>query len=206
VTIEDNTFSLTVMHRGASEAQAASVRAAIAKLVGEEYPMLRSIEERTEVLIRPEAGWNKARMVEWIVGQVVAEVEAQLGHRGVMPIYLGEDAAFRHISAFGGLDILLTGGPATDSYFLRSAMQVDQLLRWFAEQFAAGVTVRGGKLRPKQAAPAAAHKGKPSKPGAPPADGRAAGSTSMTSNSKKRVQIFTTGSSEPNATGAPRAA
>merc|ERR1719198_1890220 len=124
--------------------------------------MLRSIEERTEVLIRPEAGWNKARMVEWIVSQVVSEVEAQLGHRGVMPIYVGEDPAFRHISAIGGLDILLTGGPATDSYFLRSAMQVDELLRWFAEQHAAGVTVRGGKMRPaKQPSNPSGLKGKP---------------------------------------------
>ena len=75
----------------------------------------------------------------------------KLAFKGVMPVYLGEDPAFRHLAAIGGLDILITGGPAIDSYFLRSAMQVDELLRWFAEQHAAGVTVRGGRLRaPKQ--------------------------------------------------------
>ena len=45
----------------------------------------------------------------------------------------------------------MTGGPGADGWFLRSATQVDQLLRWFVEQHMAGVTVRGGKLRlPKQ--------------------------------------------------------
>jgi len=199
VTIEDNTFSLTVTHRGASETQAAEARATVSKLVGDEYPMLRSIEERTEVLIRPEAGWNKARMVEWIVSQVVEAVEAQLGHRGVMPIYLGEDPAFRHISAIGGLDILLTGGPATDSYFLRSAMQVDELLRWFAEQHAAGVTVRGGKLRPPKAASIQPpHK---AKPGSAANDGRiprahAASERSSSGKERRRVQIFPAGGAE----------
>ena len=184
VAIEDNTFSLTVTHRGASEEEAAAVRSAVATLVGEEYPMLRSIEERMEVHIRPEAGWNRARMVEWIVTQVVEAVESQLGHRGVMPIYVGEDPAFRHISAIGGLDILLTGGPATDSYFLRSAMQVDELLRWFAEQHAAGVTVRGGKLRPSKQ-----QSQQPGVPGFSGPRGNGAGADGR-ERSGKRVQIF----------------
>ena len=59
-----------VLSTGASEAEAAAARSAVATLVSEEYPMLRSIEERMEVHIRPAAGWNKARMVEWIVSQV----------------------------------------------------------------------------------------------------------------------------------------
>ena len=48
----------------------------------------------------------------------------------------------------GGVEILVTGGHAVDGFFVRSAPQVDQLLRWLCEQHAAGVTVRGGKLRP----------------------------------------------------------
>ena len=43
--------------------------------------MLRIVEERTEFHIRPEAGWNRARMVEWIVSQVVED--------SVEPIRLG---------------------------------------------------------------------------------------------------------------------
>jgi len=195
VQVEDNTFSLTVTHRGADEDEAAAARRAVTALVEEEYPMLRAVEERVEIHIRPEAGWNRARLVEWIVSQVVADVSKQLGHRGIMPIYLGEDPAFRHISAIDGLDILLTGGPAIDSYYLRSPMQVEQLLRWFAEQHAAGVTVRGGKLRPSRAPSQQQHKGqhkgpyqKP--PGSVAADGR--------ERSTKRVQIL-----QQDAPGAP---
>ena len=181
VAVEDNTFSLTVTHRGADEDEVTTVRKAVAELMGE-FPMLRAVEERIEIDIRPEAGWNRARLVEWIVSQVVEDVAGQLGHRGIMPIYLGEDPAFRHLSAIDGLDIMITGGPAIDSYFLRSAMQVDQLLRWFAEQHAAGVTVRGGKLRPskQQSQPdIRPHKGKPGVVMA--ADGR--------ERTAKRVQI-----------------
>ena len=36
-----------------------------------------------------------------------------------------------------------------DGYFLRSTSQVEELLRWFSEMHAAGVTVRGGRLRPR---------------------------------------------------------
>ena len=129
VAIEDNTFSLTVTHRGAEDHEAEAVRELVSALIAEEYPMLRLEEERTQLHVRPDPGWNRARMVEWIVSQTVESVENKLGFRGVMPIYLGEDPAFRHIAAVGGLDILITGGPAIDSFFLRSAMQVDELLR-----------------------------------------------------------------------------
>ena len=134
-------------HRGANKEEAAAAREAVAELLAGEYPMLRSVEDRMEVEVRPEAGWNRARMVEWLVAQVVERVELALPHKGVMPIYIGEDATFRHISAIGGLDILVTGGPATDSYFLRSAMQVDEFFRWLSEQHDHGVTVRGGRFR-----------------------------------------------------------
>ena len=148
VSIEDNTFSLTVTHRGAEESEAEDVRELVRSLLADEYPMLRFEDERTQLNVRPDPGWNRARMVEWLVSQVVDSVKKQLSVREVMPIYLGEDPAFRHLPAVGGLDILITGGPAIDSYFLRATSQVDQLLRWFAEQHAAGVTVRGGRLRP----------------------------------------------------------
>ena len=147
VQVEDNSFSLTVAHRGAEEHEVDAVRRLVSDTL-EEYPMLRSVEERNEIHVRPEAGWNRARMVEWITSQLVSAVEERLGVRGVVPIYLGEDPAFRHLSAMGGLDILITGGPAIEGFYLRSPMQVDELLRWLAEQHAAGVTVRGGRLRP----------------------------------------------------------
>jgi hypothetical protein len=137
-----------VSHRGAEEEAEVAVRELVTSTL-EEYPMLRSVEERTQMHIRPEAGWNRARMVEWIVSQVVDLVESKLGH-GVLPIYLGEDPAFRHVSSMEdkyGVDILITNGPAIDAFYLRSVMQVDELLRWLAEQHAAGVTVRGGRLR-----------------------------------------------------------
>lgn len=166
VAIEDNTFSLTVTHRGAEEAEAEAVRELVATLLADEYPMLRLEDERTQLNVRPDPAWNRSRLVEWIVSQVVELVENKLGHCGVIPVYLGEDAAFRHLPAIGGLDILITGGPAIDSYFLRSAMQVDDLLRWLADQHMAGVTVRGGRLRPPKQPPAGPAAGKTGKPGA----------------------------------------
>jgi len=180
VTIEDNTFSLTVTHRGAEEDEAEAARELVAALIGDEYPMLRLEDERTQLNVRPDPGWNRARMVEWIVAQVVEGVEQRLGSRGVMPIYIGEDAAFRHLPAVGGLDILITGGPAINSFFLRSSDQVDELLRWFAEQHAAGVTVRGGRLRPpkQQSQPTGLHAGA-GKPG------QSSGAAAV-----KRVQIL----------------
>jgi hypothetical protein len=55
---------------------------------------------------------------------------------------------------------------------------VDELLQWFVEQHAAGVTVRGGKLRPKQQVQQSLK-------------GKAAGSAGAASDGKgKRVQIF----------------
>ena len=40
--------------------------------------------------------------------------------RAVIPIYIGEDLAFQGAaSGSGGLDIMVTGGPAAESYFLR---------------------------------------------------------------------------------------
>ena len=56
--------------------------------------------------------------------------------------------SFRHLNAVSGLEILITSGPAIDGYYLRQATQVDELLRWLSDQHAAGVTVRGGKIRP----------------------------------------------------------
>ena len=53
------------------------------------------------------------------VSQVVDSVKKQLSVREVMPPIWG-DPAFRHLPAVGGLDILITGGPAIDSYFLRA--------------------------------------------------------------------------------------
>ena len=67
-----------------------------------------------------------------------------------MPIYIGTDPDFSHISACNGLYIPITGGPGADGYFLRSTSQVEELLRWFSEMHAAGVTVRGGRLRPQK--------------------------------------------------------
>ena len=72
---------------------------------------------------------------------------------GAMPIYIGTDTDFSHISACNGLYIPITGGPGADGYFLRSTSQVEELLRWFSEMHAAGVTVRGGRLRPQKQKP-----------------------------------------------------
>ena len=50
-------------------------------------------------------------------------------------------------------------GPGADGYFLRSTSQVEELLRWFSEMHAAGVTVRGGRLRPQKQKPSSAGSG-----------------------------------------------
>jgi trehalose-phosphatase len=150
ITIEDNTFSLTVSHRGVEDEVAEDTRLAVNTLLEEDYPMLRSDEERTQIHVRPDPGWTRARMVEWIATQVVDAVEEKLRiknkHRA-MPIYLGEDPSFRHLNAISGLEIVITSGPGIDGYYLRHARQVDELLDWLAEQHAAGVTVRGGKIK-----------------------------------------------------------
>ena len=59
-----------------------------------------------------------------------------------MPIYVGDDPAFAHMPAIGGLAILLTGGPATDGYFLRSAMQVRASTLAFTPTLAVALTHR----------------------------------------------------------------
>ncbi|KAL3892602.1 MAG: hypothetical protein SGPRY_014972, partial [Prymnesium sp.] len=100
-------------------------------------------------------------MVEWITSVVCDDVVSQLGVHGAKPIYIGEEVAFSHISAIGGLDILVTGGPGADSFFLRSTTQVDELLRWLMEQHVAGVTVPGGKL-PSHRGQMQSFKGQPS--------------------------------------------
>ena len=99
--------------------------------------------------VRPNVDWNRAHAVEWLVSSVVEQV----GVKGAMPIYIGTDADFGHISACNGLYIPITGGPGADGYFLRSTSQVEELLRWFSEMHAAGVTVRGGRLRPHKQKP-----------------------------------------------------
>ena len=76
-----------------------------------------------------------------------------MGVKGAMPIYIGTDTDFSHISACNGLYVPITGGPGADGYFLRSTSQVEELLRWFSEMHAAGVTVRGGRLRPQKQKP-----------------------------------------------------
>ena len=83
-----------------------------------------------------------------------------------MPIYIGTDVTFQHVSQadVGGINILVTGGPGSDGYFLRSVSQVEELLRWFSEMHAAGVTVPGGKLRPQKQKPTLAAGKKPPGP------------------------------------------
>lgn len=147
VSVEDNQFSLSVTHKGASEEMASQAREVVSDTLAE-FPMLRSLDGRLGIEIRPEVGWNRMRMVEWITSTVRDDVMQHLGIRSALPIYIGEDSAFRHLSQIDGVDILVTGGPGADSFFLRSISQVDQLMTWFVQQHAAGVTVRGGKLPP----------------------------------------------------------
>jgi len=147
VSVSDDNFSLSVTHKGASDEEASLVRTAVADVLLE-FPMLRSIYGRMRVEIRAAVGWNRAKMVEWLTSSVCADVIQQLGVHSALPIYIGEDGAFSHVRSIGGLDVLVTGGPGADSFFLRSVTQVDELLRWFMQQHVAGVTVLGGKLPP----------------------------------------------------------
>jgi len=146
VTLEDNNFSLSVIHRGASDEEHLLARDVVLETVRSEFPMLRCIEGRLALEIRPDVEWNRAKAAKAVVETVVDRVVNQLGLRGVVPIYIGEAPDFDMTQA-DGINILVTGGPGTQSYFLRDASQVDQLLRWFIEQHQAGVTVRGGKLQ-----------------------------------------------------------
>ena len=109
--------------------------------------MLRCVDGRNAYEIRPDAQWNVEAKLKYLVGAVVEQV----GVKNALVVYVGEDDVFfRHVADddVGGVEILVTGGHAVDGFFVRSAPQVDQLLRWLCEQHAAGVTVRGGKLRP----------------------------------------------------------
>ena len=172
-----------------------------------DLPMLRSVERRMVLEVRPNVDWNRAHAVEWLVSSVVEQVwprldcaaspspsppepallphallphallphgrttgsalahasgsrlARQVGVKGAMPIYIGTDPDFSHISACNGLYIPITGGPGADGYFLRSTSQVEELLRWFSEMHAAGVTVRGGRLRPQKQKPSSAGSG-----------------------------------------------
>lgn len=123
VFVSDDNFSLSLTHKGASEEERELARGAVAETLAE-FPMLRSIDGRLRIEIRAAVGWNRARMVEWITSVVCDDVVSQLGVHGAKPIYIGEEVAFSHISAIGGLDILVTGGPGADSFFLRSTTQV----------------------------------------------------------------------------------
>jgi len=148
VLVQDDTFLLSVIHRGASEEEVRTMRGIVAETLVD-LPMLRSVERRMVLEVRPNVDWNRAHAVEWLVSSVVEQV----GVKGAMPIYIGTDADFGHISACNGLYIPITGGPGADSYFLRSTSQVEELLRWFSEMHTAGVTVRGGRLRPQKQKP-----------------------------------------------------
>ena len=75
-----------------------------------DLPMLRSVERRMVLEVRPNVDWNRAHAVEWLVSSVVEQV----GVKGAMPIYIGTDADFGHISACNGLYIPITGGPGAD--------------------------------------------------------------------------------------------
>ena len=57
-------------HRGASEEAQSLTRDAVLETVEKEFPMLRCVEERTTLQIRPEAGWNRSKAVEWLVKTV----------------------------------------------------------------------------------------------------------------------------------------
>lgn len=148
VMVQDDTFLLSVIHRGASEEEVRIMRGIVAETLVD-LPMLRSVERRMVLEVRPNVDWNRAHAVEWLVSSVVEQV----GVKGAMPIYIGTDTDFSHISACNGLYIPITGGPGADGYFLRSTSQVEELLRWFSEMHAAGVTVRGGRLRPQKQKP-----------------------------------------------------
>ena len=196
ITIEDNTFSLTVSHRGVEEVEVVEeVRSLVDQLLEEDYPMLRSdAGERTQIHVRPDPGWTRTRMVGWIVNQVVDAVEEKLQiknkHRA-MPIYLGEDPSFRHLHTISGLDILITSGPSIDGYYLRYAQQVEQLLGWLNEQHAAGVTVRGGRIKSKASTlqKGAALTGGPPPPTAAGVARSAMGAGGTRPAAGKRVQI-----------------
>jgi hypothetical protein len=150
VVIEDNAFSVLVSHRGADEAQTAAAREAVSALLAEEFPMLRSVEERMEIEVRPEAAWNRTRALEWLVAQLVDSVKDGTGARGLKLIYCGEDGTFSHVAARDGIE-LLVGAAACASqpdfvraqtFYLQSPLQVDELFKWFAEvRGTVGVTV-----------------------------------------------------------------
>mmetsp|Transcript_591 Transcript_591/g.1700 ORF Transcript_591/g.1700 Transcript_591/m.1700 type:complete len:242 (-) Transcript_591:123-848(-) len=148
---DSNHFSLSVLLRGASEAEDASTRGLVLETVEKEFPMLRCVEERTSLGIRPKPQWNRAKAVEWLTNTVVDRVAGTLGVKAVVPVYVGDDTAFGAsiCEIEGGVYVHITGGPSSHdgSYFLREASQADELLRFFVEQAQAGVTVRGGKLR-----------------------------------------------------------
>jgi len=151
VTIEDNNFSMSVVLRGASDEEQTIVREAVLEMVRTEFPMLRCTEGRQALEVRPDVDWNRAKAAKAVIETVVERMTEALGLRGVLPIYIGQDEAFRNIrEVHDGIDILVTGGPAAQSYFLRDVSQVGQLFRWLTEQHGAGVTVRGGKLSRRQ--------------------------------------------------------
>ena len=161
VSVQDDTFSLSVIHRGASDDEVRLLREVVQETLAN-LPMLRAVEGRMVLEVRPEVDWSRARAVEWLVGSVVD----QAGLPGAVPIYIGTDVTFQHVSHadVGGINILVTGGPGSDGYFLRSVSQVEELLRWFSEMHAAGVTVPGGKLRPQKQKPTLASGKKPPGP------------------------------------------
>jgi hypothetical protein len=59
-----------VDHRGASEEAGAFTRETVLETIEKDFPMLRCIEERTTLEIRPYAGWNRSKAVEWLVKTV----------------------------------------------------------------------------------------------------------------------------------------
>lgn len=86
---------------------------------------LRVVEGKKVVEIRPSVSWDKGKAVEWLLRQV--------GFRGSVPLYVGDDLtdcdAFRVIKGTGisvAVGLTLEGA----DYYLRTQEEVEEFLRW----------------------------------------------------------------------------